>query len=435
MYLAWMGYLMIVTFMVLIMSKKLHAFNALLLVPVVFGLIACVISGTPVLEVGEFCGDGIKSMAKTFSLMLFAIIYFGTMISVGLFDPVVNKLVKMMGGDPARVLLFTSIMAACVSLDGDGTTTTLICCTALVPVYEKLGIKKIYLAGTILLQNTVLNLLPWGGPTARVIAVLNLEAGQLFRPLIPGMVVAVIYNLIVAYYIGLKERRRLGIISVDVAELQGRMSEEEAAYKHPKLFWFNVVLTLTAMVLLIGGWVSSNVVFAVATALALVVNYPDPKDQKYMIDIHGADAIQVVVMIMAAGILMGVLDGTGMSEAMALHLSSLVPESMSQHYAFITAVISCAGTFFLSNDAYYYGVLPVLAETGFAFGFTPLTMGFAAVMGQAFHLISPLIGFLYLLLKLTDVSLVELQKYVGKWGIGIFVCFMTCAVLLGIIPL
>lgn len=198
MYLAWMGYLMILTFMILIMTKKLHAFNALLLVPVIFGVIACIIAGVPVLEVGNYCADGIKSMAKTFSLLLFAIIYFGTMISVGLFDPAVNKLVKLMHGDPARVLVFTSIMAALVSMDGDGTTTTLICCTALVPVYNKLGIKKIYLAGTILLQNTVMNLLPWGGPTARVIAVLELEAGELFRPLIPGMILAALFNIAVA---------------------------------------------------------------------------------------------------------------------------------------------------------------------------------------------------------------------------------------------
>lgn len=435
MYLAWMGYLMILTFMILIMTKKLHAFNALLLVPVIFGVIACIIAGVPVLEVGNYCADGIKSMAKTFSLLLFAIIYFGTMISVGLFDPAVNKLVKLMHGDPARVLVFTSIMAALVSMDGDGTTTTLICCTALVPVYNKLGIKKIYLAGTILLQNTVMNLLPWGGPTARVIAVLELEAGELFRPLIPGMILAALFNIAVAYYIGLKERKRLGIINIDVSELQGQLSEEDIKDKRPKLFYFNLILTLTAMVVLIFGWVPSNVVFAVATALALCVNYRDPKDQKRMIDDHGADAIQVVVMIIAAGVLMGVLDGTGMSEAMANHMASLIPSSMNSHYAFITALISCAGTFFLSNDAYYYGVLPVLAQTGYAFGFTPLTMGLAACLGQAFHLISPLVGFLYLLLKLTDVSLVDLQKYVGKWAIGIFVCFMISAMVLGIIPL
>lgn len=434
MYLAWMGYLMIITFMVLIMTKKLHAFNALLLVPIIFGVIACAIKGVPVLEVGNYCADGIKSMAKTFSLLLFAITYFGTMISAGLFDPVVNKLVKLMHGDPARVLVFTSIMAALVSLDGDGTTTTLICCTALIPVYNKLGIKKIYLAGTILLQNTVMNLLPWGGPTARVIAVLNLEAGELFRPLIPGMVLAALFNVAVAYYIGLKERKRLGIVNMDAYELQGQLSEEDAKDKRPKLIWFNVILTIAAMVVLIFGWVSSNVVFAIATAIAICVNYPDPKDQKRMLDEHGADAIQVVVMIIAAGVLMGVLDGTGMSEAMANHMASLIPKSMSRHYAFITALISCAGTFFLSNDAYYYGVLPVLAQTGYTFGFTPLTMGLASCMGQAFHLISPLVGFLYLLLKMTDVTLTDLQKYVAKWGIGIFALYMICAMVMGTIP-
>lgn len=80
---------------------------------------------------------------------------------------------------------------------------------------------------------------------------------------------------------------------------------------------------------------------------------------------------------------MGVMNGTGMSDAMAKHMTGLVPPSMGGHFPIITAVISCFGTFFLSNDAFYYGVLPLLAEAGYAYGFTPLTMGVAAAMGQA----------------------------------------------------
>lgn len=433
--LAYMGYLMIAVFMILIMTKKMSAFTSLLLVPLVFGAIVCAMNGVPILEVGNYAAKGIGSMAKTFSLLLFAITYFGIMISAGLFDPMVDKVVSMVKGDPLKVLVGTSIMAACVSLDGDGTTTTLICCTAMIPIFKRLNMNMLHLAGIVLLQNTVMNLLPWGGPTARVMAALNLGADEILRPLVPGMILAVIYNIGVAYYLGLKERKRLGIVDVNSSEMKVIPTAEEARFKRPRLIWFNLGLTIVTMYVLIAGLLPSHVAFGIASAVALIVNYTNLKDQKKMLDEHGGDAIQVVIMILAAGVLMGVLNESGMSDAMALHMASLVPASLGSHFAAITALISCAGTFFLSNDAFYYGVLPILAETGYTYGFTALNMGVASVMGQAFHLISPLVGFLYLLLQLTEQSLIDVQKFVGKWAIGLFICFVIGASAFGALPL
>lgn len=204
--LAFLGYAMVITFMVLIMSKKMTAFTALITVPVVFGLL-----GGFGLELGEFALTGVKSVSSTAAMLLFAILFFGIMISAGVFDPLVNATLKIVKGDPLKVLVGTAILAAIVSLDGDGSTTTMICCSALIPVYKKLDIKMMYLAAIIIMQNSIMNLIPWGGPTARVMAVLNLDGGAIFRPLIPGMILAVIYVIFVAYYLGLKERKRLGV--------------------------------------------------------------------------------------------------------------------------------------------------------------------------------------------------------------------------------
>ena len=82
----------------------------------------------------------------------FAILYFGVMLLTGMFDPMVDRVVAWCKGDPLKVLVGTAVLAAFVSLDGDGTTTVMICCTALIPIYNRLGIKKIYLANLIILQ-------------------------------------------------------------------------------------------------------------------------------------------------------------------------------------------------------------------------------------------------------------------------------------------
>lgn len=433
MFLTFLGYGMVITFMVLIMTKRLSAFTALILTPLVFGYF-----GGFGLNLGKFAQTGIKSVAPTAAMLLFAILYFGIMINAGLFEPLVKAIVKFVKGDPLKVLVGTAILAAVVSFDGDGSTTTIICCGALLPVYKRLKIKPLYLATIIIMQNSIMNLLPWGGPTARIMAVLKLDGGEILRPLIPGMILGVIYVIGVAYFIGLKERKRLGIIKVDdsvINEMTATVDEEEAALRRPKLIWVNFILTVLVLVILISGKVPSVVIFEVGAALALMINYRTLKLQRKVIEIHAGNAIQVIVMVLAAGIFMGILTETKMAEAVALHLVSIVPKSFGSHWPLVTAIISIPGTFLLSNDAFYFGVLPVLAKTGAAYGFTSLQIGVASAMGQAFHLLSPLVAFIYLLLQLTEVDMGEWQRYVAKWSIGTFIAFVGCAVIFGAMPL
>ena len=429
--LAFLGFAMIVVFMALIMAKKLSPFTSLILVPIAFGLLAGY--GWDTLK---YAMDGIKSVASTFSMMTFAILYFGVMLTAGMFDPMVDKVVAWCKGDPLKVLVGTAVLAAFVSL-GDGTTTVMICCTAMIPIYNRLKIKKIYLANLIILQNCIMNLIPWGGPTARVMSVMNLDAGELLAPLVPGMALSAVYVIGVSYYLGLKERKRLGIMDISNSVNTVELSDEEREWKRPKMILFNLLLTVAIITSLIMGLASSAILFGVGTAIALVVNYPVQKTQRKVISSLAPDMISVVMMVLGAGVLMGVLNGpedAGMSNAIAQFLVSVIPESLGRYFAVIIAVISAPGTYLLNNDAFYYGVLPPLAATAQAYGFTDLQIGFAALMGQAFHFLSPLVPFIYLLMDLTEISLAEYQGYIFKWCIGIFVIFMGAGLLLGYLP-
>lgn len=431
--LAFLGFAMIIVFMALIMAKKLSPFTSLILVPVAFGLLA----GYGWDTLG-YAMDGIKSVASTFAMMTFAILYFGVMLTAGMFDPMVDHVVAWCKGDPLKVLVGTAILAAFVSLDGDGTTTVMICCTAMIPIYNRLKIKKIYLATLIILQNCIMNLIPWGGPTARVMSVMKLDAGEILAPLVPGMVLSAIYVVGVSYYLGLKERKRLGVAKAVASEAHKvEVSPEEQEWKRPKLIFFNLALTAAVIVSLIMGLASSAILFGVGTAIALVVNYPDQKIQRKVISSLAPDMINVVMMVLGAGVLMGILNGpedAGMSNAIAQFLVSVIPESLGRYFAVIIAVISAPGTYLLNNDAFYYGVLPPLAATAEAYGFTSLQIGFAALMGQAFHFLSPLVPFIYLLMDQTEITLAQYQGYIFRWCVGIFVIFMVMGLALGYLP-
>jgi len=452
---------MIIVFMFLVMTKKLQPFTALVLVPLVFTLVGAVIGAfneyiAAALEkavaditlwdqiqiVGDWTVQGLTKTSGTGIMLLFAILYFAIMLNAGLFDPVTKYVIKVAKGDPVKVLVGTAIVAAMVSLNGDGTTTTLICCTAFIPIYKKLNLKMMNLGVLVILMNTIMNLLPWGGPTARVISVLDGVDGvneqTILNALIPGMVVAVLYMLGVAYYLGIKERKRVGIVKLsatDVENLTTAGSPEEEALKRPKMVLINAVLTIGIIIMLIKGTFPSVFLFLVGTATALLVNYRTIKEQKARIQDNAGDALQVVILVLGAGIFMGLFTNSGMSDALAASLIKLIPAQFGRFWGLITAIVSAPGTFFLSNDAFYYGVLPVFAEAGYQYGFTALEIGTASLLGQAFHLLSPLVAFIYLLLNLTGLDMGEWQKESAKWGLGVFIIFIGMAAVTGNVPL
>ena len=452
---------MIIVFLALVMTKKMQPFTALLLVPLAFTLLgaflgqytelvaaanevdaASVTLWDQIKIIGDWTVAGVGQTANTGIMLLFAILYFAIMLNAGLFDPVTRAMIRFAKGDPVKVLLGTAIVAACVSLNGDGTTTTLICCTAFIPIYKKLNLKMMNLGVLVILMNTIMNLLPWGGPTARVISVLQGQPGvdeqTILRALIPGMVLSVIYMLGVAVFLGMRERKRVGIQHLSNEELTALMapeSEEDAALKCPKNVWINAIMTIAIVVMLVLGTFPSMFLFLVGTGLALMINYKTIKEQKTRISDNAGDALQVVILVFAAGIFMGLFTNSGMSDALASSLISLIPPQLGRFWGLIMAIVSAPGTFLLSNDAFYYGVLPVFAEDGYSYGFTALEIGTASLLGQAFHLLSPLVAFIYLLLNLTGLDMGEWQRESAKWAVGIFVIFILTAAVTGVVPL
>lgn len=438
-----LAYGMIICFMVVIMKKKMSPFTSLVIIPLIFTLIAMAAGVAKKGNIGDFVLEGIKTTSNTGIMLLFAILYFSIMLDAGLFDPITKKMIYFAKGDPMKVLMATAVVAATVSLNGDGTTTTLICCSAFLPIYKKLDMKIMNLAVLVILQNTIMNLLPWGGPTARAMAVLEVDA-DILSYLAPGIILSVLYVIFfVARRMGKQERERLGIVELSDLELQEMTTvndPELLEIRRPKNFAFNGILTIVLIGWLVAGSFISSIsmppllLFLVGTCIALMVNYPVLKDQSNRIGANGGDAVQVVILVFAAGVFMGLFQGSGMAEALANSFTQIIPKQLAGFWGLVIAVISAPGTFFISNDGFYFGVLPVLAEAGRSYGFTNMQMALASLMGQAFHLLSPLVAFIYLLLRLTNVDMGQWQKESAKYAIGIFVIFLLTLILLGYMP-
>src|ERR1700750_319676 len=95
--LTFLGFVMILIFMVLIMNKKMTPLTALVIVPVTVALFA---GFGP--ELGEMMKNGVKEIALTGVMLIFAILYFSLMIDTGLFEPLVNIILKTVGDNPVK---------------------------------------------------------------------------------------------------------------------------------------------------------------------------------------------------------------------------------------------------------------------------------------------------------------------------------------------
>jgi CitMHS family citrate-Mg2+:H+ or citrate-Ca2+:H+ symporter len=282
-----------------------------------------------------------------------------------------------------------------------------------------------------------MNMTPWGGPTARAASALHVDPSDIFVPMIPAMIAGCMALFAVAWVYGKRERARLGVLQLpdDPASHDDISVSQFPEARRPKLLWINGALTATLMATLIAGLLPLPVLFMIAFSIAMVINYPCLQQQKERIAAHAGNVLAVVGLIFAAGIFTGILSGTGMVEAMSKSLLAVIPPELGPYMAVITAVVSMPFTFFMSNDAFYYGVLPVLTEAASHYGISPVEMARASIVGQPVHLLSPLVPSTYLLVGLAKIEFGDHQRFTLKWAIAICLCILLAALLLGVFPL
>ncbi|MFI9585532.1 CitMHS family transporter [Streptomyces sp. NPDC052236] len=478
--LAALGFATIAVLLLLTMTKRASVLVALILLPVLAALI-----GGFAGDLGELILGGLSKVAPTGIMIAFAVLYFSLMVDAGLFDPLIRGLLRVARGDPLRITVATAVLTLCVALDGDGASTFLITVSALLPVYKRLGMNPLVLSGVVCLGAGVMNMVPWGGPTVRAMAALKLESSEVFNPVLPAMGFGVVWVLVASYLLGRRERNRLAALSPQGPATDVRESEDERDGREPaasttvtatmepessrhatpatadgerQALWalgdgpgtvrvpplpqtwlniFNLLLTIALVVCLIQEVLPLPVLFVLGFAIALLVNHPTWEQQQALLDKHAKSVVLVTTMIFAAGVLTGILTGTKMIDEMAEALVSVVPDSFGSHLPVAVAVTGMPLSLVLTPDAYYFGVLPVLAETAQGFGTDPAEVARAAILGQmttGFPL-SPLTASTFILVGMSGVSLGEHQRFIFRWAFATTLVMTAGALLTGAFPL
>lgn len=425
--LAVLGFVTILLVLALIMSKKVSTLVALIFVPAITGFIAAFINapnviiqaaqaaaekaGTayvePVITFGtrftkalsilsaDYMGKGLSSIVATGVMFIFAILFFSTCSDAGVFDPIINRILKFTGEDPVKVCIGTFLIGCICHLDGSGATTFLIAIPACMPLFQKLKMNLWVEATIVALAAGIMNVMPWGGPTVRAAAAMSglgyeVTGSELWVGIMPAWIAGLATCLLIAAFLGKKEAKRIAA-GIPAQEVTG-LTEAKTTNTSNELarsgwrWYFNVALILVILYILVTNRLSPAVTFMIGYCVLLIVNYPSVDLQHKIINSHAQAAFLMV---------------------------SIIPTSMGTFIAPIVGLFSVPLSLLFDPDSYYYGVMPVIANAVSAMGGNALAVAKASIMGQmtlGFPL-SPLTGATFLLLGLSGQDLGDHQKH------------------------
>ncbi|MBC5997170.1 citrate:H+ symporter [Romboutsia ilealis] len=435
------GYVMLLSMIYLLLKGKSSPIVLFISLPILAGLLG----GFSPVEIGEFAAAGLEKTTSNAVLFIFSITYFGIMNDAGMFDILIDKLVKKAGNSVVAITVVTAIIGIIGHLDGATATTVLVTIPAMLPLYKKLNIRPQVLLLIVAAAMGVMNLLPWGGPTARTAVVLGIEANELWKVLIPIQIVGVFTTVGLAVILGSIEKKRgAGFDSsklsnennLATAELAATMTADELSLKRPKLSWFNILLTGCVIGVLVADIMPAYIVFMAALSIAIIVNYPNKKDQESRIKAHAPAALLISATMLASGVFVGVLGESGMLDAMAKTLLSLIPSFLAPFIHLIMGVVALPIGMFLGTDAYFYGLLPLVIEVAQTYGITAMNVALTMILGKNVALlISPLVPATFLATGLADVELKDHIKFCFGWLFAISLIMLAFGIVFRIVSI
>ncbi len=428
--LAILGLVTILLLLVLVISKKASPVVALIVVPVITALL-----GGFTTEIADFITEGIKTISTTAVMFVFAILFFGVLMDAGTFNPIITRLLRIAGNDPVRIAIVTAILAMLVHLDGSGAVTFLITVPAMVSVYDKLGMKRSTLATIVALSAGTMNIVPWGGPTIRAATALNVPVMELFLPMSIPLMAGLLTVLAIAYVMGLKERKNISWTHGMLIEIPEKVKSVKLSLRESLVWYANILLIVVAITVMIAAWLPPHVIFMLAFTAALCINYSNVNKQREKIEDHAKSALLMASILFAAGCFIGILQGSGMINAMATAGLNYIPDVIGNNLALATGLVSMPASLLFDPDSFYFGILPVLATTAEHFNGSAVEVGRAAIAGQMTtgFPISPLTGSTFLLIGLADVDLGDHQRKTIPLAFLVTLVILLVSVLVGAI--
>ena len=431
MYLAIIGFILIIALMYVLIAEKMSPPVAFVLFP----LIAAILIGADIAQISEYVQTGLGSILNTAVLFLFSISFFTLMSEQGLFDPLVDFIIGKVGKNITAIFIAVILVATVAHLDGSGASTYLITIPAFKPIMDRLNVRPTAFLGTVIGLMSAMNIIPWGGPTIRAASVAQVEVFDLYGFILPAVIFMFILAAAIAVFHSRRESKRGAGLDSDasVAEMAGDTTKGMKTSRG--LYIFNLVLTVVMLILLFADiGLPMHFIFMVAFVIAILGNFHTVKEQGKKIEEFGNNAIVMTMTLFSVGIFIGVIQESGMVEAMATTIINGLPDFISPHLHWFMALFAVPLMMVLGTDAFYFALLPIIIGVVEPFGITPETVAATfLITGTYGTYISPTVAANYVGIGLAETTIGEhiRANLPIMWGSSILT--LIVATLLGVI--
>jgi CitMHS family citrate-Mg2+:H+ or citrate-Ca2+:H+ symporter len=409
---------MLAALLLLILRNKFLPGNILALLP----LAASLIIGTGLEETMILAHGGIEDVTPIVVMYIFAVIYFGVMSDAGMFEPIINRLLKIkwVGKSVFSVVAITALIGIVSHLDGQGMTTLIITVPPMLIVFDKLKIRRVMMALIFTLVIGSMDIIPWGGAVARAATVINMDIMELFKKLLPIQITGIALSFVILYLTSRAEQKRGEFVAVSGISIDSiGVSEEAKALQRPRLFWFNLMFTILLLAALFIG-LPPHIGFLIGCAVVLPVNYRTLKEQNARVKSYAGNLLVQAYTIIGAGILLGIMEGTGMFTVLANAIVAIVPDSLDKISHIIFGLLVTPLSFLLNTDAMIYGIMPVVVNVGAQTGVAATTIVGMFVAGRVIGTgLCLTTASTYLALGFMGLDYKEGFKAVWKWSIAL----------------
>lgn len=431
-FLGFLSIAMVVLMMWLLLRGKNAPYVPFVIVPILFAALA----RFGYADISSFAVSGISKVANTAVLFIGTILYFSVMGDAGMFDPMINRLVRFADRGVISIFLATSAITMVTHLDGSGVSTYLLTIPVMLPLYEKFKIRKLDLLLTTALMAGVMNLVPWGGPFVRVGSVLNIDPSIIWQRMLPTQIFGVLLCYGFSFFLA-KRAIRYGAGKYLALQMGAEVDIQQTSdqnLKRPNLVLVNWALTVALLASLFMGLMPSHLLFLIGAVMALFINYRGYAAQNERVKAHAANVLSMVVVVVSSGIFLGIFTGTKMVDEMVLTLIKIIPSFLAPVLHLVIGFFAAPLGMFIGADPYAYGMLPVILGVTATAGIDTQSVAIAVVMGEcAGWTISPAVSTVYLGIALIGVELKDWLKHSIPIVWGLTVLLLIFAVVTGCI--
>jgi CitMHS family citrate-Mg2+:H+ or citrate-Ca2+:H+ symporter len=254
---------------------------------------------------------------------------------------------------------------------------------------------------------------------------------ELYVKLLPIQITGLVLSFVILYAASRFEQRRGEFVPTAGGSIGAVQASEAArALQRPRLFWVNLTFTLLLVTALFCG-LPPHIGFFIGCAVVLPLNYRSLGEQAARVKAQAGNVLISAYTIIGAGILLGIMEGTGMFTALADAIVSVVPASLRHLAPLVFGLLVTPLSFLLNSDAMIFGIMPVVVNVAVQSGVSGAAVAgmFVAgrVIGSGLCLTAPGV---YVGLSLMKIEYRDAFAFCVKWILALGLALVLLSALI-----